>query len=662
MERIILRDHIKETIKNRTVIAAVFHTFNFDPLFFENFVMPLFVPGKDFRDEAIYNKILWRYCAKENLIPPVVVFCDYFAKDNTQAPTLGYDIYCLKVPSVSGSISNFHPKHIFILVEDENKMQTLLFITGSGNLTPTGWCDNFECFSVLELKPTKIYPNRTSTNQLQDYISEIGTIAGLQNLLPAEEKIHEFLRYVDFDLAYYNSITSPFIDFLENQGLFSEDSISEVEIISPYFSKDTNLIEELKSKGVKRIKCLIPNLRTNEILLDKESFIAFQNAGLEWCYWSDNMMNAEVRNQHSKIYRFYGHKYSYTFIGSVNFTQPAWVGFSKRNNKGNIESGIMYVEQPGTSKLLKRAVNLNIETLRFLEKEDIENPAATTRFDRNAPNIEFTIDWKSKILKINAKVVKQECSFYKMFDDVAIANGRSELAILDHHARQLAKNPLVKVLMKNGDSESIYSYYPLQENIETKPLGFKLDASTVLKYWQFFNDDLERQKITKGFAENITDESGLIDESRIVTKLLLNEMAAHFSGLSKLEKYLFNVKMNTQERMKSHFTNLQYYLVSENIDTIPFYLNDLKQQNENGTIQNSFYWMVLLIINQIIYTKAEKWEHSWAIDRAAWKQFKADIRKRKALLSDEANMIENKVPGLNQRAGWVIEQLVTEYE
>lgn len=662
MEKIILRDYIKEAIKNRTVIAAVFHTFNFDPLFFENFVMPLFVPGKDFRDEAIYNKILWRYCAKENLIPPVAVFCDYYAKDNTQAPTLGYDIYCLKVPSASGSICNFHPKHIFILVEDESKIQTLLFITGSGNLTPTGWCDNFECFSVFELKPTKTYPKRTSTNQLQDYISEVGKIAGLQNLLPAEEKIHEFLRYVDFDLAYYNSLTSPFIDFLENQGLFSDDSISEVEIISPYFSKDTNLIEMLKAKGVKTIKCLIPTLRTNEILIDKESFIAFQNAGLEWCYWSDNKMNAEVRNQHSKIYRFYGKKYCYTFVGSVNFTQPAWVGFSKRNNKGNIESGIMYFEQPGTSKLLKKAVDLDIETLLFLEKDDIENTEAIKQFDRNAPNIEFVIDWKSKVLNINANIDENQCFFCKIFDDEIITNGRDRKNIDNHDGSLLAKNTLIKVLVKKGDSESIFSYYPLQENIETKPLGFKLDASTVLKYWQFFNDDLERQRITKGFAVNITDESGLIDEDRIETKLLLNEMAAHFSGLSRIEKFLFNEKLNTQEKMKSHFTNLQYYLVSENIDTIPFYLNDLKHQNENGTIQNSFYWMVLQIINQIIYTKAEKWEHSWTIERAAWKHFKADIKKRKVLLTDEANAIENKVPGLNQKASWVIEQLVTEYE
>lgn len=662
MERIILRDHIKEAIKNRKVIAAVFHTFNFDPLFFENFVMPLFVPGKDFRDEAIYNKILWRYCAKENLIPPVAVFCDYYAKDNTQAPTLGYDIYCLKVPSAIGAICNFHPKHIFILVEDESRNRTLLFITGSGNLTPTGWCDNFECFSVLELKPTKNHPNRSSTNGLQDYISEIGKIVGLQNLLPAEEIIHEFLRYVDFDLAYYNSLTSPFIEFLEQQSIFSGDNISEVEIISPYFSNDTKLIELLQSKGVKRIKCLIPTLRTNEILLDKESFMAFQNAGLEWCYWSDNKANTEVRNQHSKIYRFYSNRDCYTFIGSVNFTQPAWVGFSKRNNKGNIESGILYVEQPGTPKLLKKAANLNIETLLFLEKDDLENAETTTRFDRNAPNIEFTIDWKSKALRINAKVDKFKCSFYKSFDDAAIVNGKSEIILLDYHTRQLAKNTLIKVLVKHGETESIYSYYPIQINIETKPLGFKLDANTVLKYWQFFNDEIERQKLTKGFAENTTDESGIIDEKRIETKLLLNEMAAHFSGLSKLEKYLFDEKLNSQERIKAHFTNLQYYLVSENIDTIPFYLNDLKQQKEQGTIQNSFYWMVIQIINQIIYSKAEKWEHSWVLDKATWKQFKTDIKQRKTLLSNEADIIENEIPGLNQRASWVLEQLVTEYD
>jgi hypothetical protein len=662
MERIILREYVKEAIKNRKVVAAIFHTFNFDPLFFENFVMPLFVPSKDFRDEAIYNKILWRYCAKENLIPPVSVFCDYYAKDNIQAPTLGYDIYCLKVPSASGAICNFHSKQIFILVEDEHRNRTLLFITGSGNLTSAGWCDNFECFSILELKPTKTHPNRSSTNRLQDYISEIGKIVELQYLSPAEEIIHDFLRYVDFDLAYYNSLTAPFIDFLEENIIFSEDNISEVEIISPYFSNDTKLIELLQYKGVKRIKCLIPTLRTNEILLSKEIFLSFQNVGLEWCYWADNKANSEVRNQHSKIYRFYGNKYCYTFIGSVNFTQPAWVGYSKRNNKGNIESGVLYVEKHGIPKLLKKASNLNVEALDFLEKGDLENAELTTRFDRNAPNIVFRIDWKSKILSINANIQKFNCSFYKSFDDAAIVNGRSEIILLDYHTRQLAKNTLIQVLLKNDETESIYSYYPIQTNIEAKPLGFKLDATMVLKYWQFFNDEIERQKLTKGFAEIITDESGIIDEKRIEKKLLLNEMAAHFSGLSKLERYLFEEKLYSQQRITAHFTNLQYYLASENIDTIPFYLNDLKQQKKQGTIQNSFYWMVIQIINQIIYSKAEKWPYSRVLVTETWKQFKADIKKRRTLLSNEADIIENEIPGLKQRAIWVLEQLVTEYD
>lgn len=162
MERIIVRDHIKDLIGNRKVLAALFHTFNFEPRFFENYVMPLFVPEKNFRDEIIHNKILWRHCAKEGIIPPVSVFCDYYAKDNTEAPSLAYDIHCIKLPASKGCITNFHPKHILILVEDDRQSQSLLFITGSGNLTANGWCDNHECFAFHEIKKTKIFPNKST--------------------------------------------------------------------------------------------------------------------------------------------------------------------------------------------------------------------------------------------------------------------------------------------------------------------------------------------------------------------------------------------------------------------------------------------------------------------------------------------------------------------
>ena len=91
-------------------------------------------------------------------------------------------------------------------------------------------------------------------------------------------------------------------------------------------------------------------------------------------------------------------------------------------------------------------------------------------------------------------------------------------------------------------------------------------------------------------------------------------------------------------------------------------MNDLKQQREQGSIQNSFYWIVIQIINQIIYSKAEKWEHNWVIDKSTWKQFKADIIEKRLLLSIEAGTIENEIPDLNQKASWVLEQLVKEYD
>lgn len=195
MEQFILKEKLKEQIGNRKVIAALFYTFNFDPKFFENYIMPLLIPkekSEKFRDEVIHNKILWRQYIKGDIIPPTAVFCDYFAKDNTEAPSLGYDIHCIKTPAAQGKICNFHPKHIFLLVEDDSNT-SLIVVTGSGNITPSGWCDNIECFSLEEYKKNKTFPNKTTTNVFQDIISQTGKLANLKYFLPAEELIHDFL-------------------------------------------------------------------------------------------------------------------------------------------------------------------------------------------------------------------------------------------------------------------------------------------------------------------------------------------------------------------------------------------------------------------------------------------------------------------------------------
>lgn len=666
MKRIVVNTQLKEAIGNRKVTAALFNTFNFDPLFFENYVMPVLMPSdKSFGEEAAHNSIIWRYCAKENQIPPITVYCDYYAKNDTQSPSLGYDIFCIKVPNAPGNICNFHPKHIILLFEDDNTNQSLLLITGSGNITVSGWCDNFECFSFIEIKKNKTQPNKTTTNQLQDYINQVNSLGKQKRFTKAENDIYNFLSYVDLNINYFNSFEQSFKDFL-SENIFDKEIINEVEIISPYFSKNTDTIDFLKSKNVKDIKCLIPFLRNNEIQLEKTLFTTFQDAGLSWCFWADKESNKEVRNQHAKIYRFYGTNKCYTIIGSVNFTNPAWTIYSARNNKANIESAILYKENLNQEKLLKKVANLNIDQFTFIVKdEEQENPDATAFKKRNAPEIEFVIDWKLKLLSIKSELADIKCQFHNILDNQALINGKAEIQLTTEYLKQLGDNPLIQVMVVENESTSIYTYYATQLNFETKPLGFKINTETILKYWHFFDDEYKKNRLTKKIAEEITNESGIIEEGKLKTTSLLNDMAAHFSGLVKLENHLFNTPLKNQKEIKNHFYIIKYYLLNENIDTLTFFIKDLKEKHENGKIQNSFYWMMLQIITNVILAKAEKWEHRSTIkylELNEWSNFKKDIKQKRTEFNTELSEISKLIPDLKLKETWVLEQLMADYE
>ena len=665
MKQFILKEKLKDIIAGRAVLAALFHTFNFDPRFFENYVMPLFVPGKDFRDEIIYNKIIWRNCIKEGIIPPVTVYCDYFVKDNVQAPSLGYDIFCIKTPAAKGSICNFHPKHIFLLLEGGS----LLVVTGSGNLTSSGWCDNFECFSMQEIRGNRDYPTKTTTNILQQIITDTRKLAGLTNYTETESLIDEHLRYVDFKRSYFNSLNQSFRAFLE-KNVFEIDNISEMEIVSPYFSNDTKLIDYLKNeKSLKKIKCLIPTLKDNEVLLSKEVFLRFRESGLQWCFWEKYSQdgkvqnrNNEVRNQHAKIYRFYGENKTFTVIGSVNFTNPAWAEYTYRNNKANIESAWLYVENDNSIKILKTAGDLDPDNLRFNEQDTLENGKSAAFVSREVPDIDFIIDWKTRKILVKAKNNPLACSFKNIFMGTPIVQGNRELNLFGDDLKNLVANTLVEVAQKKNDETIIHTYYPRQLNTENKPLDFKLNATTILQYWDFLDDEYRKDSMTRSLAEKSTDDSGFIDDGKVEQKLLLNEMAAHFSGLVRLEKFVFPVYIQNKGDRREQFRQIRYYLLSENIDTLPYYIEDLKIQYEQGKIQKSFFWMILQVLLINFYKKAARWVYRHDIPVQDWKDFKNDNASKIHYLIGLGSEAARSIDCIEAKLTWVQEQLAINYE
>ncbi len=149
MNKVIIAEYLKEELKGRAIKAAVFHTFNFDSEFFENYLLPLFLPQIPFGENKIQNTILWKKFQSD--LPPITVYCDFHAKAE-KGIHLDYLVRAIDVPKHNGVKPCYHPKHSFILTNDGE----LIIITGSNNLTEAGWCSNLEGINFFKLK-SKIY-------------------------------------------------------------------------------------------------------------------------------------------------------------------------------------------------------------------------------------------------------------------------------------------------------------------------------------------------------------------------------------------------------------------------------------------------------------------------------------------------------------------------
>jgi len=656
MEKFVLKEEIEKIINGRQVTAAMFYTFNFDPRFFENFIMPILVDPKiSFRDEEIYNRILWRQCEKEKKIPPIAVYYDYYAKDPITAPSLGYDIHSIKMPGLPGKICNFHPKQIFLLLND-NDRQTLVLISGSGNITANGWCDNFESFSVQEFSLNKRNPRRVSKNSLQIYLDNVQKLTGSQQPTEAHQQISNFLNYVDLSKTYFNNFFGTFQNFLVHNIPLKE--VYEVEIISPYFSRNTILVDWLMEKGIENIHCLLPTLRSNEVMISEEDFTALQNKGILWSRWKNDELNASVRNLHSKIYRFYTRDNCYTILGSVNFTIPAWSKFTPDKNSSNIEFGDLHIDKGNTNRILQPISNLNPEDLLFIEKNELENPKDSENFNRNAPDISFQIDWNIRKLNIQANLGKEKCNFIDLFNNREIIPGQTSIKLNPQDANSLAKNSVINIHSSLKGKTEKYTFYVTHINIQSKPLGFRLNTQTILRFWNFIDDPIQKEVMIRKISESVTDESGAIDSQKWETKLLLNEMATHFSALSQLEKRLFNNLLQDPESLE----NIRYYLLGENIDTLPFYLEDLEEQYKEGKMQNAFYWMILQIVRSAFYSKVLK-----ILDAnhniSDWQKFHSGIEIKIDSLDDLIQITAKKIPRFDKkRQDWVEEQIMVQYD
>jgi hypothetical protein len=610
MHKFILGEKLKEEISGHKIKAAVFHTFNFDPDFFENYLLPLLLPDIPFGDNKIQNTILWKKYQTE--LPPVTVYCDFHAKAQ-KGIHLDYTIRTVDIPKVNGIKPCFHPKHSAILLDDD----TLLMFIGSNNLTEAGWCSNLEGGNFFRLKSTVNFPrvfkdaiknfNRGICSQFyNDRPNQI-------NHSPAEDLIEsffakigytdevnfKFLNSKDFQEEKKSSYFRSFLNYLcleENAGI----PFKKIEIISPYYARGISIFETLTQiTNCTDISCSIPFENSDYVSLDESLFQQVKELGIQWKGIKGVNETKGYRFNHSKIYQFLGEEKVFVLIGSINFTNMAWKGI---RHGGNYESAVLY-KLPATD-YQSMLIDYPTENLSFSGAKPEENQIDDRE---DAFDLSFVIDWGSKEIEIiNPDKQKAEIIIENL-SNIRI-NESKKVLLNEEQLSYFSNTPLIKV--KPNGINTFFYYYPIHKNINAKPLpsNINLNDTELLQLWIDLEGNKDKEstlRIIDRFIDRIMDESGDLNTIELNnTSSTLNLMATHLSGLIHLNKKLFtNGRLVKEQSAKNKM--LEYYLFGDNVDTIIGYRKLISKMRTEGRINTGFYWLLLNIINKTFYQKYE---------------------------------------------------------
>lgn len=636
MEQNVIIEKLKETIKGRKVFSAVFYTFNFDARFFENYLLPLFLPHVNFSEIEIQNSILWRKYVND--LPPVTVYCDFHAK-SLDAPTLNYQVRSIDIKSRNGIKPCFHPKNNFILLED----WTLLVMTGSNNLSVGGWCTNVEGISIFELKSGSYFPYHLK-HQLWNFMKDI-CFKNEYQYTEAEQKLDVFFRQRvhtnDSDKRFYCSTSNNLYDIFK-QLVIENDNLpfNRIEVISPYFSSSLGFIKQTLNFSKENIVyALTPYCATNLADITQETFVNFQEAGIFWSRLSQNTDDKVFRLNHSKIYRLKGVDKMFTLIGSANYTEAGWAG-TKQN--GNVESAMVYIEP--VTNWEDMLIEYNNPEIQFSESNGDES-ATDQRYD--SPDIQFTLDWSEK--KLFYQFLKKSD-----FNGIIVLPGKNyvistenivEIPLNNDQINSLTDNSIIKVHQYFTQRE--FYFFPLQVNYECKPYSskLKLNDRELLELWQQVSirekDKNEIGNLIEKFILSRVDNEGEFIGIKGISKSTMNMIASHINALIKLDARIFERPSKKNDFGKSKEL-IDYYLFTNNIDTLIGYRNLLKEMANEKAILPGVQWFLLnlLFLQFYDYSKiAQAYEYL----NSSKEKMKERVEKYRLEISDEMKILKKSM-------------------
>lgn len=492
----VLSEQLEERIQGRRLRSALFLTYQFEPAFFEQQVLPVFLDVPVSHADAI--RLVQLEDVLRSLPGEIAVYYDANGLSSGDGGSAKLDVRRIPIRHRTGV---FHPKNVFLLLESQQQdefghhAQSLVVVSLSANLTRAGWWENVECCHVEDI-------TEGSASRLRDDLS--GFLDSLRNraaVTHEQRAMHEilaFLRGVQHrsQKSTNGHLHTHFFRGREALPDFLDDVAGEylrgayLEVISPYFddAPSSKPLEELIVRfHPKEIRVFLPRSNAGEALCRGDLYDAVR--ALPSVHWShlpqellrlSNRETAGTRAVHAKFYRFFTQnpKREICFIGSANLTCAA------HQTGGNVETGFLVDRIP--ARRPKFWLSRDSRRPSEFQPRDEDEPSAalggtrlnlTYHWDREVAEAYWDSTSPSGALRLTARGVEVGA--------IGPLLPRSWTALPEFVAKRveefLAETSLFLV---HGETDAPVPLLVQEEAMSHKrSLLFHLSAADILRYW-----------------------------------------------------------------------------------------------------------------------------------------------------------------------------------
>lgn len=589
--RQVLSEHFQEHMQRRKLRAAVFLSFQFDSGFFEQEVLPVLLDIPVSHATAI--RLVQLEDSLRDLPGQIAVYYDANGLLVGDAGSARLDFRRVPVQHRTGI---FHPKNVFLLVEDEDAnddgyhAQTLIVASMSANLTRSGWWENVECCHVEEVSEGDKTRLR---DELVSFLESLRRKTAAESEHSAIREILAFLKWTDqrhqkssagqLHTHFYSSAV-PLADFLEaTAGEFLRGAY--LEVISPYFDDADHCLplEDLIEKfSPKEVRVFLPRASSGEALVRQELYESVKKLpGVYWGRLSRDLTrlgrgeDAGERMVHAKVYRFFtlNPKREICFVGSANLTSPA------HRSGGNVETGFLVdVELPRRPSFWlnpdkSRPIEFSVTT-----EDDSVAASGGTRlnlryhWDSSVAELFWDAPGVSPRLRIEARGI--DIGWFGGIESRVWTKVDSDVA---RRVESLLEE--TSLFFVHGETNKPGMLLVQEEGMSHKPsLLLRLSAADILRYWAlltpaqraaFLEARAPELSLTGQGADLVTRAKTALDNDTV-----FDRFAGFFHAFSCLERSVRDALADGKEK------EANYRLFGKKYDSLGSLLDRITSDNE----------------------------------------------------------------------------------